>query len=681
MISETHGPKEQECADVTDWDRGRDRELGLGRAISRRDFLHGVAGGAAAGAGAGLLLATGCAPEVLHSQAPPPGPVGYGRARAPGAGRYPPIRRGLRGSHAGSFDVAHALAREGRTDWGPVAADDEAPYDLVVVGGGVSGLSAAFFYRERHPDARILVLDNHDDFGGHAKRNEFQVGGRAIAGYGGSQSMESPGAYSDVMNGLLAELTVDIERFDTDYYDHDFYRRHDLTTNIFFDEETFGANRTVPFPGFDPSYFVPAAPAKLSLEDAVARMPISDEAKRQMIALHTMSGDRLPDHGLFAEPEFLARTSYLDLLTEHLGITNAQVIRIYRDLAASYMGSGIDAIPALDALLFGLPGLAATSLGRFEGLIRRGIGLVVEPYTYHFPDGNASIARLLVRRLIPGIAPGNTMADIVPAHFDYAALDAPGSPTRIRLHSTAVRVEHDGPAATAHRVHVTYVRGGAAERVAASHCVLACYGVVIPHLCPTLPESQRAALATQSKVPLVYTNVLLRNWRAIEKQRLGLAHCPGSWHQVALTDFPVSIDDYRFATGPDQPITLSMIRVPTAPGLPPREQYKVGRQELLATDFETIERRVRTHVAGMLGPGGLDPAEDILGITVNRHPHGYAYSYNSLFDPDYAEGEAPHEIGRRPFGRVRIANSDAGASAYLDAAVDQAWRAISELPG
>ena len=82
---------------------------------------------------------------------------------------------------------------------------------------------------------------------------------------------------------------------------------------------------------------------------------------------------------------------------------------------------------------------------------------------------------------------------------------------------------------------------------------------------------------------------------------------------------------------------------------------------------------------GMLGAGGFDPAEDILGITVNRHAHGYAYEYNSLFDPDYPEGESPHEIGRQPFGRIRIANSDSGGRAYIDCAIDEAWRAVGEL--
>ena len=655
----------------------RDRDLGMNRKISRRDFIHGVAGTAAGAA----FLGAGCEQEILHSGPTAPGRVGYGRGQAPPAASYPPIRSGLRGSHEGAYQVAHALAREGKTDWGPTTDPDATTYDLVVVGGGLSGLSAAYFYRKENPDARILILENHDDFGGHAKRNEFQVGDRTILGHGGTQTFETPGDYSDVAKGLLADLAVDLQAFNDEYYDHDFYRRHGLTSTVFFDEETFGTNRTVPMPGVGASYFLPVAPAHISMEQAVAQMPISDEARREFLRLHTSSEDKLKEHGLFSEPAYLETISYRDLLTRHFGITNEEVLLIYRDMAVGYYGVGIEALPAIWGLGFGLPGLKMTSLGNYEGLIRKGIGLLTEPYTAHYPDGGASLARLLVRRLIPGVAPGTDDVDIVTAPFDYSRLDSAASPTRIRLSSTAVNVEHEGSVSTASEVAITYVRGGITERVRAKNCILACYGVIIPHLCPTLPQKQREALATQSKVPLVYTSALLRNWQALKKQRIALAHCPGSWHQSVITDFPVSLGDYKFANDPDQPIVLNMIRVPTSPGLPPREQHRAGRYALLGTPFEMIERTTRSHLAGMLGAGGFDPAQDILGITVNRHPHGYAYEYNSLFDPDYSEGESPHEIGRRPFGRIRVANSDSGGRAYMDCAIDEAWRAVGELNG
>ncbi len=154
--------------------------------ITRRDLIHGAL----------TLPGLAALPNLSH-----------------GADRvYPPGKTGLRGSHQGSFEVAHALAREGQKDFGPTLDLDE-PYDLVVVGGGVSGLAAAYFYRQRKADAKILILDNHDDFGGHAKRNEFIVGGKTLIGYGGSQTMESPSAYSDVAKALLRELSVDLDAF------------------------------------------------------------------------------------------------------------------------------------------------------------------------------------------------------------------------------------------------------------------------------------------------------------------------------------------------------------------------------------------------------------------------------------------------------------------------------------
>jgi spermidine dehydrogenase len=101
---------------------------------------------------------------------------------------------------------------------------------------------------------------------------------------------------------------------------------------------------------------------------------------------------------------------------------------------------------------------------------------------------------------------------------------------------------------------------------------------------------------------------------------------------------------------------------------------------LLSTQFETFERHVRDQLGRILSPGGFDPARDIQAITVNRWPHGYAYEYNSLFEPiDRPASERPCVIGRQPFGRIHIANSDADGHAYTNIAIDQGHRAISEI--
>jgi spermidine dehydrogenase len=567
-----------------------------------------------------------------------------------------------------------------RTDWGPVHEPDADTFDLVVVGAGVSGLAAAFFYREQHPNARVLLIENHDDFGGHAKRNEFEWNGRTILGYGGSQSLEAPSSYSDVAKGLLAEIGVDKDRL-RDAYDEDFYRRNGLAAGVYFDRSTYGTDRLVRTDFVDPSAFLPVASSDVAISDAIEQMPLSEPARRELRRLAGAGEDRLPDRSIFQEPGYLETISYLDFLTKDLGIEQPEVIALLQDIPSGYWGHGIDVVPALEALGFGLPGLGSTSLGSFEGLIRRAISFAIEPYVYHFPDGNASVARLLVRRLVPAVADGATMEDVVTATFDYAALDRADADVRLRLGSTVVRVEHDGAPRTADRVAVTYVRAGHTEQVRARHVVLACYNMVVPYLCPELPDAQKAALQSLVKLPFVYTSVLLRSWNAFRELGLAIAHCPGSWHRLAMLDFPVSLGDYRFSPDPDDPIVLHMSRAMTNPGMPPREQSRAGRFQLLDTSFETIEREIRTHLGGMLGAGGFDPGRDIEAIAVNRWPHGYAFEPSPLFDPAYGPGEAPHEIGRQRFGRITIANSDAGASAYLNAAIDQAWRAVGELSG
>jgi spermidine dehydrogenase len=199
-------------------------------------------------------------------------------------------------------------------------------------------------------------------------------------------------------------------------------------------------------------------------------------------------------------------------------------------------------------------------------------------------------------------------------------------------------------------------------------------------MCPELPEKQKEALAFAVKVPIVYTNVQLRNWTAFQKLGANQVHAPGGFHSSFNLDLPVSVGGYHCPRTPDEPIVVHMMRTPCSPGLEARSQHRAGRAELLAMPFADFERRTREQLARTLGPGGFDPARDIQALTVNRWPHGYAYQYNSLFDPFWLEGrETPCEVARRPFGRIALANADAAAYAYADAAIDQGHRAVQEL--
>ena len=543
------------------------------------------------------------------------------------------------------------------------------------MGGGLSGLAAAHFFLKQKPKARILILDNHDDFGGHARRNEFQVGGRTLIGYGGNQSLEAPSGYSDVVKGLLRDLGVDIKRFDT-AYDQEFYKRNGLAAGFYFNRRDWGVDRLVPFDLGSFGYFLPLAPSPLLPEEAVAQMPISQPARREFLRLLVTDQDQIPEIPPDAKEEYLYTLSYRDFLSKHLNIREPEVFTVLQDLTTD-SGVGIEATPAFDALDYaGLPGWDAAGLPDSEEF---------EPYIHHFPDGNASIARLLVREMIPAVAPGNTMDDVVTARFDYSKLDRASSPIRLRLESTVVGVEHDGDPESAKRVGITYVRGGRAYRVLGHSCVLACDHAMIPYLCPELPAPQREALALQVKTPMLYTTVALRNWQAWKKLGIGAAVAPGSYHINAILDFPVSLGGYSFAKGPDDPIAVHMERFPhrSNEGLTLREQTRIGRREMLTTSFETIERSIRSQLAGMLAAGGFDPARDIEGITVNRWPHGYSYTwYNPLFDPVYEDDDDeryPHFRARKRFGRIAIANADAGANAMFETAVEQGYRAVTEL--
>ena len=614
------------------------------QSISRRDFLNGVA----------LSVASGLTPAAQIAAQP---------------SRYPPLLRGMRGQHAGSFEAAHAFARD-RAAFPVASLPAEERYDLVVVGGGISGLAAAWFYRRaRGSDARILILDNHDDFGGHAKRNEFVLDGRLVIGYGGSQSIDQPNSWwSDPGKGLLRELGVDVKRFET-AFERNLYSSLGLSRGIFFNREAFGRDHLAT----GESLILPRNEISRRLANAkpltefVAGLPISEASKAQLIGLYSGQRDPLAGRTIDEKLKVLKTTSYRDFLMKMWGCSE-EVANCFQGRTLGFFGLGCDAVPAADVRGQGYPGFRGLNLPTDKSSSGG------EPYIYHFPDGNASLARLMVRGLVPGVAPGNTMDDIVLAPFDYARLDSADSHVRIRLDSTCVDVRNaDG------EVLVGYVRDGKLHRVAARHAVLACFHMMIPHLMTELSAAQRDALAQNVKTPIVYTNVLVRDWRPWMELKVSDITAPMSFHSRVALDFPVSLGGYRHPRDPREPMCLHLVHVAGAPhqGLTARQQFKIGQAKLLQMPFSEFEAKIRDELDRMLGPGGFSSGRDIAAITVNRWPHGYGYVENSLYDgDDYGK---TIERARQTIGRVAIANSDAGGDAYAHLAIDQAARAVREL--
>ncbi|MEX0915215.1 MAG: FAD/NAD(P)-binding protein, partial [Wenzhouxiangellaceae bacterium] len=606
----------------------------MDQAISRRDFLNGVS----IAIGASLL---------------PGGMKAY--ASGDTSDYYPPAETGMRGSHPGSFEVAHATVRG--QQWKPESTGEH--YDLVIAGGGISGLSAAYIHqRDINPNARILILDNHDDFGGHAKRNEFTLDGRMFIGYGGTMYITAPKTYPAVAKQIVRELGIDINRYD-EFYHEDLFASRGLGTVSFFDKETFGSDYL--------------ASGEHGFGKSLGDLPLSASAKAELTRLFADEEDYLAGMLPAERRAVLETLSWRAYLEKFAGI-GEEVLAFLQKWPHGVWAIGADALPAWMAWIEGYPGFGGMDIGLHkEGGDESGGG-------FWFPDGNASVARLLVRKLVPEVAPGNSIQDIVTARFDYSVLDQPENLTRIRLSSTVVGVRHQDGKLDGN-VDVTYVSGDKARTVTADKVVWAGYHGMLPFICPDVPQQQLTALESSVRAPLVYTNVLIRNWQSLANLGMWRAYCPGSFFQSVMFTHPVSMGDYRFSRSPDEPVVLHMQHIPLSPGLPAHEQFRAGRRKLLEISFETFERNVRDQLGRMLGPGGFVPARDILAITVNRWPHGYAYSVDVesgevAWWPEYWQHEhRPWIDARQRVGNIAIAGTDAASNAMTESAIEEAYRA------
>lgn len=645
--------------------KGEDRDLGMDRDISRRDFVQGVA----VGVGAAAALANS-APAL--AQATPAGPAD--------AATYPPLRTGMRGAHPGSFEDAPGMNR-GKKLPDPISTREN--YDLVVVGGGISGLAAAWFYRQKAgPSAKILILDNHDDFGGHAKRNEFYYKGRQLMAAGGSDYLVSPPTWTRESIALVEALGIDWKH--PKYGERGFQPKLDLKPATFFRKEVYGSDKLV----------VGSTPQRPTPE-FLAQAPLSDKVKADLVELFTANKDYLPGMTVEQKIAKLQSISYHTYLLD--------VMKLSPDILAYTQGVwclGNDMCSAWFAYFRYRPGFAGLGIKRPDGSPESPEHSASD---FHFPAGNSDLARLMARALVPASLPQGSWQEIQTARVNYATLDADGTPCRIRLSSIVFRAQHIGPnppqfQPEQREVQISYMQGGKAYSVMAKDVVMACMNNIVPYLCPEMPDTQKKALHLAVRAPNQQTNVLFRSWEAFAKLGTNRINFPNTFYGSLGIGAPMLAGGMTAIHDPSEPILVAygtagnsglatnptMVNElcgghPPKPGTNGDDQFRAIRMGLLQTPFETFERHIRMQAARSLQGGGLDPARDILGIAVNRWPHGFATGRNIMFDSENPNELSPTIPAKQKFGRITIANSDAGGQSLANAAIEEAWRAVNDL--
>ena len=619
-----------------------DDRLGMNEPISRRDFLNG-----ALVAGAGFLL-HGQLPTTATSAADAWN--GYG-----GVGDY-------RLSNGNTWDVmttAHAM-RDGTFERSIAGAIDTGEmYDLVSVGGGLSGLAAGVFF-QKSKGGRCLVLDNHPIFGGEAKRNEFLVDGQRLVAHQGSAIYLVPqkGGYTDRFYDMIG--------MDRRVLEYQRWRgptpEMPLSQSPYAEPKNYGFYFGPQF-GTRPGVWV-LDPWGRKLDGA----PISDAVKAELMRWRTVD-----DEGPRPQTEGDTVSRQLDTITleDHLmarhHISRETVRTFLSPVEGGGYGLGPDALSAYCAYAIEteFPGDGDATLG-----------------DQMFPDGNSGFARLMVKTLIPDAFAGPRTVDAVwrnRVHFD--ALDRARQPTRIRLNATVVRVEHAGDPASAPHVVVTYVKGRRVFKVRARSVVMAGGSWTSKHIVRDLPASHRDAYAQFYRSPCLMANVAVRNWRFLYK--MGMSGCRwfgGLGDYLSVRRMAV-IGSEGPSIGPDSPTVLTIKVLFAQPGLPIGEQGSRGRAQLLGTSFAQYERAFREQLGDMFAPGGFDPRRDIAGIILNRWGHAYVNPQPGFFFG--VDGKpAPRDVLRdRPHGRIAFANTDlAGAMDHRNS-IREADRAVRQLLG
>ncbi|HUL17604.1 MAG TPA: NAD(P)-binding protein [Terriglobales bacterium] len=638
-----------------------DRALGMETAITRRDFL----GNTLLASGA-MLLDSLTPAQLLAAQEDW---TGYG-----GVGEYAD-------SNGNTWDVmtaGHKMRDHAYRSLLATATDTGETYDCVIVGGGISGLAAAlFFLRRAGSGANCLILEDHPIFGGEAKQNEFEVDGKRLIAHQGSaiyfvqyphsfleRFYDSIGLSTPKLNyqkwaGHGPALPIGRTPYDSAGLN---------TGNYGF---WFGANFGASPAGHSAGALDPKS--GLWLIDPIGKKfagaPVSESSRSELLRWFSGSAENATP---FTPPQFegdsISRALDAITLEEHY----IQRFSLSRDFIRTFLSPDLG----------GGSGLGADALSAYSDYAAD----LLHPYdegggVQMFPGGNTTIARLMVKALIPSSIAGDATPDGVSlGSVNFPALDVPHSPVRLRLSSTVISVEHDGDPSKSDSLTLTYARAGKLSRVKARSAVMAGGSWTTKNIVTDLPAAQKNAYSQFYRSPCLMANIALRNWNFLYK--MGITGC--RWFGGGLGNY---LELRRLATvgnidatlSPDSPVVLTLKVLYSYPGLSTEDQGHRGRGEMITTSFRDYERRIRAQFTEMFSHAGFDAQRDIAGIILNRWGHAYLSPQPGFFFGKTGQ-PAPRDILRgAPFGRIAFANTDLAGAMDHRFSILEALRAVGQL--